>query len=82
MTGSGQKVNECQGKGGKTWSQPPPTMWVAVGDFKPCGVFTPTFSDERETVEGGISDSVRSPWSGLNFSDNILSLNCDVQSAL
>lgn len=57
-------------------------MWVAVGDFKPCGVFTPTFSDERETVEGGISDSVRSPWSELNFSDNIRSLNCDVQSAL
>ena len=59
-----------------------PTMWVALGDIKPCEVFSPTFSDERETGEGGISDSVRSHWSGLSFSDNILGLNCGVQSAL
>ena len=56
------------------------TMWVALGDIKLCEVFSPTFSDERER-EGGISDSVRSHWSGLSFSDNILSLNCGVQSA-
>lgn len=49
------------------------TVWV---------FFPPTFSDERETGEGGISDSVRSPWTRLSFSENILSLNCDVQSAL
>lgn len=48
------------------------TVWV---------FFPPTFSDGRET-EGGISDSVRSPWTRLSFSENILSLNCDVQSAL